>query len=180
MNLIVQSARMLVAKDLSQVGEQLDRLEELARSAVDEIQVLISQLRPKPLTSQSLSDALRELIHQRQVQDSLQVDMQILGDRELPQTTILGLYRIVQEALNNIVKHAATNQALIRYDLQSRPAYLEVIDHGSGFNPHNVPLDATHLGLAGMAGRAKELGWIFQIDSHPGQGTRIRLEETGE
>ncbi len=76
MNLSVQSARMLVDKDSSQVAGQLDRLQELARSAVSEIQILISQLRPRSLASQPLSEALSELVQQRQIQDSLHIELQ--------------------------------------------------------------------------------------------------------
>ena len=177
MNLSVQSARMLADKDLSLVAEQLDRLQELARSAVSEIQVLISRLRPAPLASGQLSQALGDLVHQRQFQDSLQIDLQVLADRHLPQPTIQGLYRIVQEALNNIAKHAGTDQASIRVDLQAQPPYVEISDHGCGFDPGQITQDTAHLGLAGMAGRAQELGWKFQLDSQPGQGTVIRLEE---
>jgi len=177
MNLSVQSARMLADKDMSLVAEQLDRLQELARSAVSEIQVLISQLRPAPLASGQLSQALGDLVHQRQFQDSLQIELQVLADRQLPQPTIQGLYRIVQEALNNIVKHAGTDQASIRVDLQAGPPYVEISDHGCGFDPGLATQDTAHLGLAGMAGRAQELGWKFQLDSQPGRGTVIRLEE---
>lgn len=177
MNLTVQSVRMLVEQDLSQVAAQLDRLQDLASSAVGEIQVLISQLRPQTDTEAGLLQALQELLRQRQIQDGLQVELQILGDRQLPQTTILGLYRIVQEALNNVAKHAGTLHALIRLDLQDRPAYLEIEDHGCGFDTGQVPADPSHLGLAGMADRAQELGWKMSIHSRPGQGTRIRVEE---
>ncbi len=177
MNLSVQSARMLADKDMSLVTEQLDRLQELARSAVSEVQVLISQLRPASLDSGQLSQALGELVRQRQVQDGLQIDLQVIAERPLPQPAIQGLYRIVQEALNNIVKHAGTNQASIRVDLQARPAYVEISDQGCGFDPDSTAGDSAHLGLTGMASRAAELGWKFHLDSQPGAGTLIRLEE---
>jgi signal transduction histidine kinase len=177
MNLSVQSARMLADKDMSLVTEQLDRLQELARSAVSEVQVLISQLRLASLDSGQLSQALGELVRQRQVQDGLQIDLQVIADRPLPQPAIQGLYRIVQEALNNIVKHAGTNQASIRVDLQAQPAYVEISDLGCGFDPDAAAGDNAHLGLAGMASRAAELGWKFHLDSQPGTGTLIRLEE---
>lgn len=177
MNLAVQSARMLVEKDLSQVASQLDRLQELARSAVDEIQVLLSQLRVQPAAAPGLGDTLHDLVRQRQLQDGLLVDLQVTGDRQLPEATHQGLYRIVQEALNNVAKHAGTNQAFVRLNLETRPASLEVVDHGCGFCLPEASAEPSHLGLAGMSGRANELGWKLQIESHPGQGTRIYLEE---
>jgi signal transduction histidine kinase len=177
MNLAVQSAQMLVEKDLSQVASQLDRLQELARSAVGEIQVLLSQLRPQPTAAPGLGETLHDLVRQRQLQDGLQVDLQVTGDRQLPEVTHQGLYRIVQEALNNVAKHAGTNQAFVRLNLETRPASLEIVDHGCGFSLPEASAEPSHLGLAGMSGRANELGWKLQIESHPGQGTRIYLEE---
>ena len=176
MNLAVQSARMLVEKDLAQVTIQLDRLQELARSAVGEIQVLLSQLRMQP-AAPGLGDALRDLVRQRQLQDGLQVDLQVTGERLLPEATRQGLYRIVQEALNNVAKHAGTNQALVRLNLETRPAWLEIVDHGCGFSLPEASAEPSHLGLAGMSARANELGWKLQIESQPGQGARIHLEE---
>lgn len=180
MNLTVQAARMLWEKDHSRVAEQLDRLQELARSAVTEIQVLVNQLSPRPLVKAHLDEALRDLIEERQLRDGMQIDLEVIGEQELSQTTVEGLYRIVQEALNNVAKHAGTKKAIVRLHMESRPAYMEVEDYGSGFDPNKAARDLNHIGLAGMADRARELGWRLEIDSQPGRGTRIRVEEVRE
>lgn len=180
MNLTVQAARMLWGKDLARVAEQLDRLQGLARSAVSEIQVLVSQLNPRPFVPENLDEALRHLIDERQHRDGMQIDLEISGQQELPQTMIIGLYRIVQEALNNVAKHAGTKSARVRLYLESHPAFLEVEDHGYGFDPDKAARDLNHIGLAGMVDRAREMGWRLEIDSQPGRGTRIRVEEVGE
>jgi signal transduction histidine kinase len=88
-----------------------------------------------------------------------------------------GLYRIVQEALNNVARHSGSCEARVRLDLDSRPAYLEVQDWGAGFEPDTISRSANHIGLHSMAERAGELGWMLKIDSQPGRGTRIRVEE---
>ena len=179
MNLTVQAAHLLVEKDLGQVAIQLERLQDLARGAMGEIQILVDQLRPRSLTADGLPAALRRLSAERQRRDGLRINLEIDGEQELPQPVTVGLYRIVQEALNNIAKHAGTQEAEVRLDLASRPAYLEVEDHGCGFEPDQAARDIQHIGLAGMADRARELGWKLVVDSRPGQGTCIRVEEAG-
>lgn len=177
MNLTVQAARLLLGKDLQQVAAQLDHLQELARSAVGEIQVLISQLRPRSVAEEGLTGALRRLAAERKNRDGLQVSLEISGERELPVPLATGLYRIAQEALNNVSKHSGTGEATVRLCLEGSPAYLEVEDHGRGFESGKVARSTEHIGLWGMAERARELGWRLEVDSEPGRGTCLRVEE---
>lgn len=178
MNLTVQSARLLMARDPGRVAGQLVRLEELAEGAMGEIQALVSQLRPASLGGEGLPAALGRLAVERQGRDGLRVDLEVNGTRYLPRTTAAGLYGIVQEALTNVAKHAGTYEVIVRLDLDGAPSFLEVEDHGLGFDAH-APLlsEQGHLGLAGMADRAREIGWDLAIESRPGLGTRIRVEE---
>jgi signal transduction histidine kinase len=176
-NLTVQAARLLTDKDPDQVRGQLERVQELAHSAMGEIQVLVEQLRPRTLTADGLPTALRRLSAERQKRDGLLVRLEIHEGQELPPPVTIGLYRIVQEALNNITKHAGVREAEVRLDMESHPASLEVEDHGCGFEPDQAARDIEHVGLAGMADRARELGWRLEISSAPGVGTRIRVEE---
>lgn len=178
MNLTVQAARMLVDKNPGGVAGQLDRLQELAHSAAGEIRVLVNQLRPRSIADEGLAAALRRLAAERQARDGLQVCLEVSGQKELPEPVTLGLYRIAQEALNNVARHAGTAEVAVRLQLDSCPAYLEVEDHGAGFVPGQVTSQG-HFGLAGMAERARELGWRWQLDAQPGRGTRIRVEEAG-
>jgi len=177
MNLTVQSARLLLERDPARAAAQLVHLEELAAGAMGEIQALVSQLRPPSVAGEGLSAALRQVADERQARDGLRVALKVKGDRALPEAVAAGLYRIVQEALTNVAKHAGTRQVTVRLDLAGDGPFLEVEDHGVGFDPH-VPLsEQGHLGLAGMAEQAREIGWNLSIDSRPGLGTRIRVEE---
>jgi signal transduction histidine kinase len=177
MNLTVQSARLLLAKDPGRAEAQLRRLEELASSAMAEIQALVSQLHPLPTAQEGLKAALRQLAAERQVRDGVQVALDVDGERALPEAVAAGLYRIVQEALTNVVKHAGTCEATVRLNLGGDCSFLEVEDHGLGFDPQALLGQQGHLGLAGMAERAQEIGWNLAVDSRPGLGTRIRVEE---
>jgi len=177
MNLTVQGARLLLERDKERVAGQLERLEELAASAMREIQVLVSQLRPRSVADEGLPAALRRLAAERQAHDGLQVTLIVDGERELPEPVAIGLYRIAQEALNNVAKHSGTRQATVRLNLLEGASALEIEDHGLGFAPHAALSQRGHLGLAGMTERAREMGWRLSIDSSPGHGTRIRVVE---
>jgi hypothetical protein len=89
----------------------------------------------------------------------------------------LGLYRIAQEALNNVSKHAGTQQAALRLRLDCSPAFLEVEDRGRGFDSGRTFRSASQLGLDGMTARAAELGWRLTVQSQTGRGTLVHVEE---
>ena len=133
MNLTVQTARLLLERDAGRVAGQLQRLEELAAGALREIQALVSSLRPAPILAEDLPAALRRLAAERRSRDGLQVILEVVGDRKLPDPVAAGLYLIAQEALTNVSKHAGVNEATVRLRLAEGAASLEVEDHGRGF-----------------------------------------------
>ena len=180
MNLSVQTARLLVDTDLERLIQQIDHLQELAHGANDEIQMLVSQLRPRSAVEGGLPAALRRLAAERKERDGLQVTLEISGEKVLPEPVALGLYRIAQEALNNIQKHARTDQAVLRLLLDDHCASLDIEDQGIGFTGHQPESTPGHFGLSGMASRAQELGWKLIVQSSPGQGTHIHVEEDAE
>jgi signal transduction histidine kinase len=177
MNLTVQAARLLLERDVSRVAGQLQRLEELAASALREIQALVSSLRPAPVAVADLPAALRRLAAERRGRDGLQVTLEVVGDRRLPEPVAAGLYLIAQEALTNVTKHAGTNEVAVRLRLAEGTSSLEVEDHGRGFPLQAGATEQGHLGLAGMTERARDIGWELTIESQPGRGTRIRVTE---
>jgi signal transduction histidine kinase len=177
MNLTVQSAHLLLERDPGRAAEQLERLEELAASAMGEIQTLVSQLRPASMAEEGLPAALRRLADERRVRDGLDVSIDVSGERVLLDSEATGLYCIAQEALTNVAKHAGTQQATVRLNLTPATSFLEIEDHGLGFDPQAASSQHGHLGLAGMAERALELGWSLSIASEPGRGTCVRIEE---
>jgi signal transduction histidine kinase len=177
MNLTVQSARLLLERDPGRAAGQLERLEELAASTMREIQALISQLRPRSAAEAGLPVALRQLAAERLERDGLEVTVNISGEWDPPEAVAAGLYRIAQEALTNVAKHAGTEQATICLNLPPGVSFLEIEDRGLGFDPQLAMSQRDHLGLTGMVERAQELGWSLSIESQPGRGTRVRVEE---
>jgi signal transduction histidine kinase len=174
MNLTAQSASLLLARDSSRVAEQLDRLYDLARSALAEIQVLIDRLKPEVASPAGLLPALQRLLADRRFAD-LSVSINREGEETLSAAEEQSLYRITQEALNNILKHTRESQARIQLHLEE-PCWLEIEDHGQGFDVPQAQRSG-RVGLASMSERAQEIGWKLQIISTPGTGTRIRVDK---
>jgi signal transduction histidine kinase len=177
MNLVAQSARLLLNRDSARAAGQLLRIEELAANALAEIQSLVAQLRPRSVAEEGLPTALRRLAAERQARDGLQISLEVNGEKTLSKVEAVGLYAIAQEALTNVAKHSGARQATVRLNLQTGASYLEVEDRGAGFDTQAAPHQLGHLGLAGMAERAREIGWSLAVESWRGQGTRIRVAE---
>ncbi len=175
MTLTTQSALLLLERDRAQVPAQLDRLDQLAQSALAEMQVLITHLAPQVLTGGSFVNALQRHLDERQRLDALSVELKIEGNQPLELAEEAGLFRIAQEALNNIVKHAGVSQAVVRLHF-SEPTWMEIEDGGAGFNLQ-FSTGGGRMGLAGMRERAAEIGWTLKVDASPGEGTRIRVEK---
>jgi signal transduction histidine kinase len=174
MNLTSQSALLLYERDLSQVEGQLNRLNQLAQSALSEMQILISELRPEKSTQSDIVSALRKHIADRTLQENLSIIFEVEGDGVLNTFEEQGLFRIAQEAINNIVKHARTENAQITLHL-SEPYWMEITDHGQGFDLGKA-LEKGRVGLCSMQERAEEIGWKIEIISSPGSATRIHVE----
>jgi signal transduction histidine kinase len=177
MTLTTQSALLLLDRDRSQVPGQLDRLNELSRSAMFEMQELISRLAPQAVTGGGLIGALQHHVQERRRVHNLEVNLEVDGSTPLGPSEEASLFRIAQEALNNIVKHAGVSKATIRLHL-SEPTWMEIEDCGAGFYPQKIA--GGRMGLAGMKERATEIGWCLHVKSEPGTGTCIRVERTSE
>ena len=175
MNLTTQTARMLIDRDMSRVSGQLDRLQELATNAMKEIHLLVSQLQARPEGKEGLTIALQQLFSEKMQRDGLQVDFKVEGDFNFPAPVMAGLFHIIQEALTNVVKHAGTRQVEVRLNGTAQPAFIEIQDHGKGFEIQSATNQRGHLGMTSMAERAKEIGWNLAVDSQPGEGTRVRI-----
>jgi signal transduction histidine kinase len=179
LTLTAQAARMLLDQDASRAAAQLDRVQELAQDALAEMRSLIRQLRPKTVAEQGLVPALQQHIAERQSRDGLHVVLQVDGERRLPGETEEALFRIVQEALNNVVKHAQTDQVEVCLELRGETILVTVEDRGVGFDPAGVDSGPSHLGLTSMRERVKALGGDLAVESQPQAGTRIRVEIPG-
>jgi len=152
--------------------KRLDELRQLTRGALAEMRTLLVELRPNALTEIPLPDLLRQLCEALIGRARLPIQLNVEGNRRLSPDVQISLYRITQEALNNVVKHAKATQAMITLRLNG-DVRLSVADNGCGFDPAMVPPD--HLGLKIMRERADVIGANLSIYSEPGEGTQISV-----
>jgi signal transduction histidine kinase len=163
--------------------QQTDTLEGLLNNlqvAISELRDYAQFLRPPVLSRFGLEKAIHAHLDDfRAKHPDLVIDFTAEpdGDR-LPEAMRIALYRIYQESLNNIVKHAQAHRIQIRLILNTQDVVLEIQDNGKGFE---IPGDwlglarQRHLGLVGMRERAEAVGGALQVSSRPGEGTRIRV-----
>jgi PAS domain S-box-containing protein len=155
--------------------EGLRRLEEvrqLTRGALAEMRTLLVELRPNALVEVPLPTLLRQLTEALSGRARIHIQLSAEGERKLPADVQVGLYRIAQEALNNVFKHAKASQAVVTLRL-GETVRLTIADDGSGFDPSTVTAD--HLGVKIMRERADAIGAKFSIYSEPGEGTQISV-----
>jgi nitrate/nitrite-specific signal transduction histidine kinase len=151
---------------------RLEELRQLTRGALAEMRTLLVELRPNALVEIPLPDLLRQLCEALIGRTRLPIQLSIAGQQKLPADVQVGLYRITQEALNNIVKHSKATQAVVTLRLNGS-LHLSIADNGCGFEIAKVPPD--HLGLKIMGERAKAIGAKLSIYSEPGDGTQISV-----
>jgi signal transduction histidine kinase len=173
MTLVSRSVEMLLDRDPDAAREQLVQLRELQREALAEMRALIFELRPGNLEQDGLSRALKT--HAAALQGRL--GLPIVVDSELPERLPLPaeevLYRIAQEALHNVVKHAAAQRVRVEVRMVDGGVRLRVEDDGKGFDVDRVP--EGHLGLAGMRARSERVGARFSCTSELGEGTTVEV-----
>jgi ligand-binding sensor domain-containing protein/signal transduction histidine kinase len=163
-----------------QEGEQLlDELRALTRGALAEMRTLLLEMRPAGLVETSLGELVHQLAEAATGRIGVPVTTAVDGDLALPPEVHVALYRIAQEALNNMVKHSRASHAEVSLrttaDLlgEGRIVELRIQDDGRGFDPGDVA--AEHLGLGIMRERAEAIGAQLQIESEIGRGTRVSL-----
>jgi signal transduction histidine kinase len=169
------AARRLGANDIEGVSDNLQDVRITSQEALKEMRLLIYELRPPLLEKEGLVAALQARLDMVEGRAGLQTELQVEGDKRLPTGVEEGFYRIAQEALNNVLKHAQARRVRISLSLEEPAASLEVVDDGVGFVMDQA-LSKGGLGLQGMYERAIQLGGQVAVDSTPGCGTRIRVE----
>jgi len=156
---------------------QSRELKELAQQALRETKRLALGLRPSLLDDLGLAIALERMTEEVARLHGIAIDCQVsdLADLRLPELHETTLFRIVQEALQNVVSHSEASNASVILKRVDRDIRLEVRDDGRGLPPSREarPSRPGHLGLVGMSERASLAGGTFQIESSPGGGTRV-------
>jgi len=163
----------LVEKDLTNVKLDLQRvLNELRNSA--------KELRPPTISNFGLEKAIRSHVEDLiEKNPEITVDLDLAQDRQLlPESIRLALFRIFQQSLANVLRHAEATRVWVRFTFDAEGTYLEIKDDGKGFVVPSTWIGLArqgHYGLAGAAERVDLLGGTFTVESRPEEGTTIRV-----
>jgi two-component system sensor histidine kinase UhpB len=167
-----------VAGDLPEdIRGELDELRETARTGAEDVRRIAQRLRPEALEELGLQAALLALADGVARQTGLSIERRI--ERQLPLTTDdeLVIYRVAQEALTNVVRHAAARTVALALERRGDAVVLRVTDDGRGIEP--ADLDSS-FGIRGMRERALLVGARLTIDTAPGRGTSVELDVPAE
>jgi two-component system nitrate/nitrite sensor histidine kinase NarX len=176
--LIAEVLPRLWDRDQAEARRSLEDLRRLTRGAMAEMRALLAELRPSTLTDSDLGDLLKLLGNALEGRTSLPVAVTVSGEFVLPAKVQVAFYRVCQEALNNIAKHAKASKVEINLKQDGAVTELHIRDNGKGFDTEQT--FSGHYGLGMMRERAEAAGALLTVLSQPGRGTEltIRWENT--
>jgi two-component system sensor histidine kinase DegS len=158
-------------------AQRIHELQQTTSDVINRVRLFSQALRPSTLDYLGLLPTLEELIGAINRHDGLRAELWIHGEQRRLSTEVeLTLFRIVQEALNNVIKHADAVRVVTVVEMSDSNITISVQDDGIGFQPRSLaehPATASRLGLLGMQERARLLGGTLAIDSTPGRGTKV-------
>lgn len=155
---------------------ELDAVDVSLAELGNDLHRLSHNLHPAILEHRGLAEALRDACAEVERRHGLKVHLSLLdGGRALPPDVELGLYRIAQEALANVTRHAGARSVHVTLGIASRKAHLTVADDGAGFAPEATRRSGGGLGLATMKERVDLLGGWYRLTSAPGAGTEVQV-----
>jgi len=161
--------------ETDEAREATASIRELVAATLQDVRRLAVELRPSALDDFGLVPAVERLASNLSEQSDLVVDLEArLGDRRLPPEAETALYRIVQEGLTNVVKHAAAHRVSITLVRKEAAAVVVIEDDGQGFDPEAVRAGA--LGFTGMRERVELVGGRLTVETSPGAGTTVVAE----
>ena len=181
-SLIAEVLPRLWERDPNEGRKRLEELRQLTRGALAEMRTLLLELRPATLTEMDLGELMQQLAEAITGRARVPITVTVEGRCPLPPDVQVALYRIAQEALNNVAKHAGASQATVslRCSPPSKGAGVRVelciSDDGRGFDLESVPPES--LGLDIMRERAEAVGAALTVKSEIGRGTEVVVEWT--
>jgi signal transduction histidine kinase len=170
--------RAVQANDAGSRRTHLAEARELLLKTLEGVHRIIYDLRPSILDDLGLVSALQWYAEQRLSSQGVNVTWEVNArDTRLPTLVETALFRIVQEALTNVAKHARAENVIVSMDLGAEAVTIEVEDDGVGFDPALVPVgqETQGLGIRGMKERVAILGGQFELRSQPGGGAQLRI-----
>ena len=176
MSLTAEAALLAVDNEPETAKQELGNLRDLSRTVLQEMRALIFELRPADLEAEGLVPTLQK--HVEVLRRTRHLDVEVRADayETQPKNVELTIFRIVQEALNNAIQHAAARRIQVTIARRGDRLAVVVADDGGGFDTADPQIRARRLGITSMEERAQELGGRLTVESSAGDGTRVVLE----
>lgn len=175
LTLYSDAARLaLSAEKIEAATGYLEELRSMAREAMLDMRLLVFELHPPILEQNGLVAALQARLEAVEARSGVQAKISVEGERRLPLDTEMELYRIAQEALTNVVKHARAQRVDLSLKYTSTSVQMEVLDNGVGFDPSASGRGGKY-GLRGIEERVNQLGGHVNVKSAPGEGTTLQV-----
>jgi len=171
--LIAEVLPRLWERDQAEARRSLNDLRKLTRGAMAEMRALLAELRPSTLIDAELGDLLGLLATAFTGRMNIPAKVTVVGQGALPAEVQVAIYRVCQEALNNISRHAAASNVEIHLKHADAGIELKIHDDGRGFDPEQT--ESGHYGLSMMRERAEAIGAQLSITSRPGHGTKLGI-----
>jgi NarL family two-component system sensor histidine kinase LiaS len=168
------AAKNLLQSDSQAAAEHLESALQLNRETQQELKHIIDELRPAALEGKGLAQALTEYVARWQGHTGITVPTSISGERPLPLDVEQVLYRVLQEALSNVARHAEADSVTLSLSMTPDRVTLVITDNGRGFVIEAV--SSASYGLAGMKQRLREVGGTLTVESRLSEGTTVIAE----
>ncbi|MDX6689586.1 MAG: hypothetical protein QOG15_1043 [Solirubrobacteraceae bacterium] len=173
--LAAETSAALLDEDVAGAGEQLERVRELAREAMEELRSVIVHLRPPALEAEGLAGALAKHVDVLRRAYRREISLDLDGEAAVAEHVEVEAFRITQEALHNALRHSDAEHISVVLSCEADGLSLTVSDDGTGFDADAPEVRSRRLGLTTMAERARAAGGALAIESRRGAGTTIRL-----
>ncbi|WP_226576764.1 sensor histidine kinase [Halobacillus litoralis] len=175
LTMMAQATEKIYDRHPEQAKEQLGEITQMALQAQTEMRALLLHLRPVHLSGEPLTEGLSSLIEELKQKCQIHFDLKIEEVEGLTETMEEQLFRIMQEALSNILRHANASEVKVEVSEAGEEVYLHVSDNGNGFDTEEKKGSKTSYGLKTMKERCEEIGGTYSLRSRKGEGTHIDL-----
>jgi two-component system, NarL family, sensor histidine kinase UhpB len=156
--------------------EVVDRMQKSIADGAAAMRRIVADMRPRILDDLGINAAIKSLVQNMAARSDIEIAFESQGDfDDIDDATRTALYRMLQECLTNVTRHARASKVEVRLTRGDRGIAMTVSDNGRGFSPH-ARVKPGSFGLFGLSERAKQLGGTATIESAPGQGTRVAIQ----
>lgn len=167
----------MIPEDDIHIRHELQNLKAIGTESLTDVRSIMYDLKPTLVHAQGLSNTFKDYFNEYEAKYDFVIDYVVFGQqRQYDLALEVGLFRLVQEAITNVRKHAGVNKALVKMEDSGSLLTVVIKDEGCGFDPNEISKHRESYGIMGMKERVQLFGGELQILSQPGEGTQIIIK----